>query len=48
VGEYGTEEGWGTVLKTAATAEFATLFATATTPPQNQRKIGQFSATQHQ
>ncbi len=42
VGEYGSEEGRGTVLKSASTAEFVTLFATATTPPQNQRKVGQF------
>ncbi len=39
---------WATVLKSASTAEFVTLFATATTPPQNQRKIGQFCGTQHQ
>ena len=37
-----------TVLKTASTAEFVTFSATATTPPQNQRKIEQFWATQHQ
>jgi hypothetical protein len=48
VGKYGSDDGWGTVLKTAVRAEFVTNSATATTPPQKQPENRCFEDRRHQ